>query len=124
MRRHPAFEVEAGAPQAFTATRVVYLEVAAGRRPPKCIFCLRRAATAVLRERLVLRGYGAKNEAEFFAVATEAFFEKPRQRAVDEVVKVDFYIPGCPPPADIITYVLTELLSGRTPNMEGRSKYG
>ncbi len=23
--------------------------------------------------------YGATNEAEFFAVATEAFFEKPRQ---------------------------------------------
>ena len=27
----------------------------------------------------VLRRYGATNEAEFFAVATEAFFEKPRQ---------------------------------------------
>ena len=27
----------------------------------------------------VLRNYGATNEAEFFAVATEAFFEKPRQ---------------------------------------------
>ena len=27
----------------------------------------------------VLRPYGATNEAEFFAVATEAFFEKPRQ---------------------------------------------
>ena len=27
----------------------------------------------------VLRGYGAKNEAEFFAVATESFFEKPLQ---------------------------------------------
>jgi len=27
----------------------------------------------------VLRAYGATNEAEFFAVATEAFFEKPRQ---------------------------------------------
>jgi Mlc titration factor MtfA (ptsG expression regulator) len=27
----------------------------------------------------VLREYGATNEAEFFAVATEAFFEKPRQ---------------------------------------------
>lgn len=26
----------------------------------------------------VLRTYGAKNEAEFFAVATEAFFERPR----------------------------------------------
>jgi Mlc titration factor MtfA (ptsG expression regulator) len=29
------------------------------------------------REYAVLRGYGAKNEAEFFAVATESFFEKP-----------------------------------------------
>lgn len=30
-------------------------------------------------ERRVLRAYGATNEAEFFAVSTEAFFEKPRQ---------------------------------------------
>jgi MtfA peptidase len=30
-------------------------------------------------ERNVLREYGATNEAEFFAVATEAFFEKPEQ---------------------------------------------
>ena len=29
--------------------------------------------------RTVMRRYGATNEAEFFAVATEAFFEKPRQ---------------------------------------------
>jgi len=41
-----------------------------------------------------------------------------------EVVKVDYFIPGCPPDADIINYVLTELLAGRKPNMEGRSKYG
>ena len=41
-----------------------------------------------------------------------------------EVVKVDYFIPGCPPSAGLITYVLTELLGGRTPNMEGRSKYG
>jgi NAD-reducing hydrogenase small subunit len=41
-----------------------------------------------------------------------------------EVVKVDVYVPGCPPSADLINYVLTELLSGRTPNMENRSKYG
>ncbi len=31
------------------------------------------------RARPVLRDYGAKNPAEFFAVSTEAFFEKPRQ---------------------------------------------
>src|SRR3972149_6546253 len=32
-----------------------------------------------LRARGALRRYGATNEAEFFAVATEAFFEKPGQ---------------------------------------------
>lgn len=41
-----------------------------------------------------------------------------------EVVKVDYFIPGCPPPPRVISYVLAELLSGRAPNMEGRSKYG
>ena len=41
-----------------------------------------------------------------------------------EVVKVDYFIPGCPPPASLINYVLTELLCGRVPNMEGRTKYG
>jgi NAD-reducing hydrogenase small subunit len=41
-----------------------------------------------------------------------------------EVVKVDYFIPGCPPAADVINYVLTELLAGRKPKMEGRSKYG
>ncbi|MCW3996161.1 MAG: oxidoreductase [Candidatus Bathyarchaeota archaeon] len=45
-------------------------------------------------------------------------------RPLHEVVKVDYYIPGCPPSADLINYVLTELLAGRTPIMEGRSKYG
>ena len=45
-------------------------------------------------------------------------------RPLHEAVKVDFFIPGCPPSADLINYVLTELLGGRTPNMEGRSKYG
>ncbi|MCX7817448.1 MAG: NADP oxidoreductase [Syntrophales bacterium] len=34
---------------------------------------------------------------------------------VDRVVKVDLYIPGCPPRADAIYYVLTELLAGRFP---------
>lgn len=47
-----------------------------------------------------------------------------KARPLHEAVKVDFYIPGCPPNADLINYVLTELLAGRTPKMEGRSKYG
>jgi NAD-reducing hydrogenase small subunit len=45
-------------------------------------------------------------------------------RPLHEVVKVEYFIPGCPPNADLINYVLTELLAGRTPVMEGKSKYG
>ena len=45
-------------------------------------------------------------------------------RPLHEIVKVDFFIPGCPPDADLINYMISELLAGRTPIMEGRSKYG
>jgi NAD-reducing hydrogenase small subunit len=38
-----------------------------------------------------------------------------RVMGVNEVVKVDIHIPGCPPPADAIWYAVTELLAGRTP---------
>lgn len=48
----------------------------------------------------------------------------PNAHPLHEIVKVDYFIPGCPPAAGLINYVLTELLAGRTPNMEGRSKYG
>lgn len=36
-------------------------------------------------------------------------------KAVNQVVKVDVHIPGCPPPANAIWYALTELLAGRVP---------
>jgi len=39
----------------------------------------------------------------------------PKARPLQEVVKVDLHIPGCPPDADTIWYALTELLAGRTP---------
>jgi NAD-reducing hydrogenase small subunit len=34
---------------------------------------------------------------------------------VHEVVKVDCFVPGCPPSADVIKYALTELIQGRMP---------
>ncbi|MBC7263014.1 MAG: NADP oxidoreductase [Chloroflexi bacterium] len=34
---------------------------------------------------------------------------------VDKVVKVDLFIPGCPPSADALFYALSELLAGRMP---------
>lgn len=34
---------------------------------------------------------------------------------IHEVVKVDYFLPGCPPSADAIWKFLTDLLAGRTP---------
>jgi NAD-reducing hydrogenase small subunit len=43
---------------------------------------------------------------------------------VHEVVKVDVFVPGCPPPAKVIGYVLTELLAGRQPDANAMSRFG
>ena len=40
----------------------------------------------------------------------------PTARPVHEVAPVDVFVPGCPPPADLIFSVLSELLEGRVPN--------
>jgi NAD-reducing hydrogenase small subunit len=39
-------------------------------------------------------------------------------RALSEVVPVDIYVPGCPPEADVIYYVLSELAQGRIPELK------
>jgi NAD-reducing hydrogenase small subunit len=41
-------------------------------------------------------------------------------RAVDQVVPVDIHLPGCPPSADAIYYVLAELLEGHKPELKGK----
>jgi NAD-reducing hydrogenase small subunit len=41
-----------------------------------------------------------------------------------EVVKVDLFVPGCPPPASTIGYVLGELLDGRMPDLDAKVKFG
>ena len=42
-----------------------------------------------------------------------------RVRPVHELVPVDYYIPGCPPPAARIRAVLEALIAGQTPHLEG-----
>jgi len=37
-------------------------------------------------------------------------------RPVHEAVPVDFFVPGCPPTADLIYSVLSDLLEGKAPN--------
>ena len=48
----------------------------------------------------------------------------PKALPLHEVVKVDYYIPGCPPPAGLINWVIGRLMRGLPVNMEGRSKFG
>ncbi len=48
----------------------------------------------------------------------------PMVRPVHSAVKVDVYVPGCPPSATTILYVLTELLAGRTPDLNGKTRFG
>jgi NAD-reducing hydrogenase small subunit len=47
-----------------------------------------------------------------------------RVRPVHEVVKVDVFIPGCPPPADAIFAILSDLLAGRTPDVSAHTRFG
>ncbi len=48
----------------------------------------------------------------------------PRSRPLHEVVKVDVYIPGCPPSADTIFFAVSELLAGRTPELSSKTRFG
>jgi len=43
---------------------------------------------------------------------------------VHEVVKVDLHVPGCPPSAKSILYVLGELVEGRIPDLASKVKFG
>jgi NAD-reducing hydrogenase small subunit len=43
---------------------------------------------------------------------------------VHEVVPVDVFVPGCPPSADTIYKVLSELLAGRVPALSGVAHFG
>jgi NAD-reducing hydrogenase small subunit len=49
----------------------------------------------------------------------------PRVMPVHEVVRVEYFLPGCPPPASNIKALVGALLSGATPKLEGMQlKFG
>ena len=43
---------------------------------------------------------------------------------VHRVVKVDLFLPGCPPSADLIYHTLNELLEGRMPDTAHSARFG
>ena len=48
----------------------------------------------------------------------------PLVRPIHGVVDVDIFVPGCPPRADVIFYVLSELIAGRTPDPSEVTRFG
>lgn len=48
----------------------------------------------------------------------------PKVTPVHEVVKVDVFVPGCPPSADAIFLAVAELLAGRVPDLAGATRFG
>jgi NAD-reducing hydrogenase small subunit len=38
-------------------------------------------------------------------------------RPIHEVVKIDYFLPGCPPSADVFWMFLTDLIEGREPSL-------
>ena len=48
----------------------------------------------------------------------------PYVRPIHEIIPVDVFVQGCPPSADTIFYVLTELLAGRKPDLSNITRPG
>jgi NAD-reducing hydrogenase small subunit len=45
-------------------------------------------------------------------------------RPIHEIVKVDVFVPGCPPPADAIYNCVADLLAGKTPDTSAYTRFG
>jgi NAD-reducing hydrogenase small subunit len=73
-----------------------------------------------LLERIYVQGVDAQPRIPSEGVPTLMKRAVPLQ----EVVKVDLFVPGCPPPASAIGYVLGELLDGRMPDLSTKVKFG
>lgn len=48
----------------------------------------------------------------------------PRVVPVHHIVKADVFLPGCPPPAASIHFVISELLEGRMPDLGEKLSFG
>jgi NAD-reducing hydrogenase small subunit len=79
---------------------------------------------AFVLEDVLKRGYVENATANPGAPTKEVPKLERQVKPLHELVKVDLFIPGCPPSADLIYYVLSEILAGRTPDMSTRCRFG
>lgn len=75
---------------------------------------------------LLRRSYGA-DEQRIPGLGVNAALVPPLTAKVQTLrglVPVDYYLPGCPPPADLIFFVLSELIAGRRLDLRSRATPG
>jgi NAD-reducing hydrogenase small subunit len=69
---------------------------------------------------IMSRYYATESTAKGSTAPTSKELPKlTKVKPLNQVVKVDCYVPGCPPRASAILYALTELLEGRIPVLPG-----
>jgi NAD-reducing hydrogenase small subunit len=75
-------------------------------------------------EDVLNRGYVENVTANPGAPTTNIPLLEPKVVPLHEVVPVDLHIPGCPPSADLIYFVLSEVLAGRVPDLTNKARFG
>ncbi len=75
-------------------------------------------------EDVLRRGYVDNATANKGAPTNEVPKLEPKVIPLHECVSVDLFVPGCPPSADLIYFVLSEVLAGRVPDLATRGRFG
>lgn len=75
-------------------------------------------------EEVLKRGYEDNATVNPGAPTREVPKLEPKVIPLHELVNVDLFLPGCPPKASDIFYVVSEILAGRMPDMATRCRFG
>ena len=73
-----------------------------------------------LMERIYIEGSDVEKGVPTWGVPTLLKHAIP----LHDVVKIDLHVPGCPPSAPNILFVITELLEGRIPDLRNKVRFG
>lgn len=75
-------------------------------------------------EDLLRRGYVENATANPGAPTEEVPKLEKKVIPLHELVAVDLFVPGCPPSAEVIYFVLSEVLAGRVPDLTSKCHFG